>query len=351
MKNIIYILLFDILIFTSCIEKPKKVADKGIDNSEKTLDISSKFFIEILDNEALSIIDVNATIDVLASGFAWTEGPLWVEDGQYLLFSDIPNNKVYKLNTNNDTITYLNPSGISSKTFTGKEPGSNGLLLNNKGQLVLMQHGERRVGIMKNDLSNPNEDYISLVDNFKGLRFNSPNDGCFDKAGNLYFTDPPYGLPTSSIDDPSKEIEFQGIYCLLTSGELLLLDHKVKYPNGIALSNDEKSLYVAESNTELAVWYKYDVSSPGQVSNKNIFHDVTHFVGKEGEQGLPDGLKVNKQGILFATGPDGVWIFNPEGKVLARIHTGQKTANCALNSEENKLFMTADDYILAVDLK
>lgn len=337
-----HILLINLSILSICL---------SCKSNRKENPISSKFSIEILDKSALDIIDPKSKIKVLASGFAWTEGPLWIEDGKYLLFSDIPNNKVYKLDSKNDTTTYLNPSGLSSKNFTGREPGSNGLLLDKNNKLVLMQHGERRVSIMTNELSNPFENYKALVDNFRGLRFNSPNDGCFDKAGNLYFTDPPYGLPTSSINDPSKEIEFQGIYCLLVSGELLLLDHNVKYPNGIALAPDEKTLYVAESNSKNAVWHKYDVSAPGKVTNKVLFYDVTHLVGKEKEQGLPDGLKVNKNGIIFATGPDGVWIFNPKGKVLARLHTGQKTANCALNTQENKLFMTADNYILAVDLK
>lgn len=312
-------------------------------------DITSKFEIEILDDQATQIIDPDAKIEVLASGFEWTEGPLYIEDGDYLLFSDIPNNKVYKLDAQNDTITYLHPSGFSAENFTGAEPGSNGLLLSPQGDLVLMQHGNRQVAKMNAPLASPKVDYSALVDRYQGKRFNSPNDGIYDTAGNLYFTDPPYGLP-GQMEDPEKELEFQGVYCLLTSGELLLVD-KLSRPNGIGLSPDNSTLYVAVSDPEGAVWQTYSLKAPGVVDKKELLFDVTHLVGKENEDGLPDGLKVNKDGILFATGPGGVWIFDTEGQAIARIRTGQKTANCAFGKGEKRLFMTADDYILAVNLK
>lgn len=313
-------------------------------------DITAKFSIEVLDDAALEIIDPSATIEVLASGFEWTEGPLWVEDGGYLLFSDIPNNKVYKLEGANDTITYLYPSGFSGENFKGQEPGSNGLLMSSEGDLVLMQHGDRSVSKMNAPLNEPAENYQPLVDNYKGKRLNSPNDGVFDTMGNLYFTDPPYGLP-ERVEDPEKELNFQGVYCLLTSGELVLVDAAIKFPNGIGLSPDGRVLYVAESNPENAVWYAYQLVAPGKTKNKTVLTNATHLVGKEGEDGLPDGLKVHSSGMLFATGPGGVWVFDPQGKTLARIRTGQKTANCAFSSDEKTLFMTADDYILSVALK
>ncbi len=311
--------------------------------------VTSKFSIEILDAAAKDIIDPRAKIQVLAGGFEWTEGTLYIEEDNYLLFSDIPNNKVYKLDAQNDTTTYLHPSGFSGKNFTGAEPGSNGLLLSPKGELVLMQHGDRQVAKMNTSLANPREDYTALADNYNGKRFNSPNDGCYDAQGNLYFTDPPYGLP-KRMNDPEKELDYQGVYCLMPSGELLLID-KLTRPNGIGLSPDNKTLVVSVSDPEHAVWYTYNIEKPGVVSGKKLFSDVTHLIGQENEDGLPDGLKINQQGIIFATGPGGVWIFNPEGKALARIRTGQKTANCAFGKDEKRLFMAADDYILAVDLK
>jgi gluconolactonase len=330
------------LLLAACRESNKK--------SIPSETLSSPKSIEILDDEALEVIDPKSKIEILASGFAWTEGPLWIKDGNYLLFSDIPNNKVYKLDPkNNDTITYLHPSGFSGIDFTGEEPGSNGLLINKDGELVLLQHGNRQIAKIKTPLETPSSEFTTLVDSYMGKKLNSPNDGTFDNNGNLYFTDPPYGLP-KRMDDPTKELDFQGIYCLLTSGELILLD-SISRPNGIGLSPDENTLYVANSDPEHAVWFQYNVTAPGKIEDKKLFHEVTYLIGKEGQQGLPDGMKINSKGIIFATGPGGIWIFNPTGKVLARIHTGQATANCAFDTEEKRLYITADDYIMAVDLK
>lgn len=328
--------------FYSCNKNKKK--DLSIKNP-----ISSKFALEILDDEALKIIDKNVSIQIEASGFTWTEGPLWVEDGNYFIFSDIPENKIYKLNSKKETSTYLMPSGYTNEKRLEKEPGSNGLLLSEKGELILMQQGDRRIAKMNSSLNNPKPNYTTLVDSYQGKKLNSPNDGVIDANGNLYFTDPPYGLPLGE-NDPGRELDFQGVYCLLNSGELLLLD-KLTKPNGITISPDEKKLYVAVSDKLHAVWYAYDIISPGKVENKSIFKDVTELVGKPGNQGLPDGMKMNKKGYLFATGPGGIWVFNNQGKTLARLYTGQHTSNCGLTSDEKKLFITADDYILSVDLK
>lgn len=337
----IVILLIVVLLNACKGEKKVAVVEKE--------DISTKFSIEILDDGALAYIDPKASIDILASGFDWTEGPLWVSDGNYLLFSDIPKNKVYKWDAQHDTVTYLFPSGFSGAQFDGQEPGSNGLLMNKKGELVLMQHGNRQVAKMIAPLNDPKPDFETLVDNYKGKHLNSPNDGVFDGNGNLYFTDPPYGLP-GQMEDPHKELDFQGVYCLMTSGELVMMDSLTR-PNGIALSPDESVLYVAVSDENHAVWYAYDVVAPGSIKDRRLFHDVTPLIGKEGEQGLPDGMKVNKAGVIFATGPGGIWIFDSLGKALARIHTGQRTANCAFTTDQKRLIMTADDYVLAVDLK
>ncbi len=347
-----FVMLFGFLTTLLSCKEIKKTEDQSVIAPIEVIDeseITSKFSIEIID-ESKDILDPNATIKVLASGFTWTEGPLWIEDGNYLLFSDIPNNKVYKLDHKNDTTTYLSPSGYTGENFKGEEPGSNGLLLNPEGELILLQHGDRKISKMNASLNNPTEDYITLVDTYKDKKFNSPNDAVYDSIGNLYFTDPPYGLP-KRLDDPDKELNFQGVYCLLSSGELILLDDQLKFPNGIGISPDGKHLYVSTSNPEKAAWYVYDIIAPGHIKNRSQMSDVTDMVDKEGQQGLPDGLKVHSSGAIFATGPGGVWVFGPSGKVLARIYTGQKTANCAFDFNEKKLFMTADDYILSVDLK
>lgn len=308
-----------------------------------------KFSVEILDDQALQIINKDAEIVVVGSGFSWTEGPLWIANGNYLLFSDIPNNKVFKLDDQGEITEYLSPSGYMGENFGGEEPGSNGLLLNRKEELILLQHGERRIVKMNAPLNEPKPNYEVLVSHYKKKRFNSPNDGVFDANGNLYFTDPPYGLP-KRMDDPNKELDFQGVYCLLTSGEVVLVDTLTR-PNGICFSPDGSKLYVAVSDPEHAVWYQYDVASPGKIANKKLFYDVTELVGQQGQQGLPDGMKMHSSGNLFATGPGGLWIFNEVGKPIARIQTGQATANCAFTSDEKTLYLTADDYLLKVALK
>ena len=308
-----------------------------------------QFSIEILEDEALELIDPNAEIAVIGQGFTWTEGPLWIANGDYLLFSDIPNNKVFKIDAKGKSSEYLYPSGYLGKASYGNEPGSNGLLLSPEGALVLLQHGERRVAKMKTSVSDPNPEYEILVDNYDGKRFNSPNDGVFDADGNLYFTDPAYGLP-KQMDDSTKELDFQGVYCLKKTRELILVDSLTR-PNGIALSPDGSQLYVAVSDPEHAVWYQYDVTNPGKTVNKRLFFDVTDRVDEEGQQGLPDGMKMHAKGYLFATGPGGLWIFNPQAKPIARIYTGEATSNCAFTADQKTLFMTADDYVLKMGLK
>lgn len=355
MKNSIVAILSGVLLLSSCKEKQEKsevafekVGIKMVSEIRKD-SITTAFSIEIFDHEALNVIDPEAPIKIIGSGFTWTEGPVWVEDGKFLLFSDIPNNKVYKLDEYQNITIFLEPSGYTGEGSYGDEPGSNGLILNKEGELILFQHGDRRVAIMNSSLANPKSDFTTLADSYNGKKMNSPNDGFFDKDGNLYFTDPPYGLPLK-MDDLGKELDFQGVYCLLSTGELVLVD-KLSKPNGIGQSPDGSTLYVAVSDPLQAVWYQYDIEKPGKVSNKRIFYDATHLIGQEGLQGLPDGLKTNSEGYIFATGPGGVWIFNSSSKVIARIHTGQLTSNCEFTKDEKRLFITADDYVLAVDLK
>ncbi|MCG2460487.1 SMP-30/gluconolactonase/LRE family protein [Flavobacteriaceae bacterium F89] len=310
---------------------------------------SSDFSVEILDREALNLIDPKAGIQIVASGFEWTEGPLWIKEGGYLLFSDIPNNRVLKLDSNNKVSVYLEQSGLTGNNPKGKEPGSNGLLLDSNDHLVLAQHGDRRIARMEAPLDHPAPNFSTIVDNYEGKKLNSPNDAVYDKAGNLYFTDPMYGLP-KGMDDPTKELNFQGVYCHLKTGVTILLDTLTR-PNGIALSPDEQKLYVAVSDEKHAVWYQYNLVAPGEVNGKQLFYDVTNLIGIEGQQGLPDGMKINNNGYVFASGPGGLWIFNPEAKAIARIHTGRLTSNCAFSGDEKKLFLTADQDVLRVDLK
>lgn len=303
--------------------------------------------IERYDAELNKLIPENAEIQILAEGFEWSEGPVWLEAQECLIFSDIPPNRIYKWSEETGIELYLEPSGYTGTEDRAGELGSNGLLLDAGGALILCQHGDRRVARMDATLSDPEPKFTTLAGQFEGKRLNSPNDACYDSNGNLYFTDPPYGLEGNE-DDPAKELDFQGVYLLSSSGDLHLLTKELSRPNGIGLSPDESKLYVANSDPEDAIWMVYDVQPGGVISNPSVFFDATDKVGAE--MGLPDGLKVSRGGYIFATGPGGVLIFNPEGKLLGTIKTTQATANCALNLNETTLYITADMYLLRVDL-
>lgn len=286
------------------------------------------------------LIAPGAQIEVLASGFEWSEGPVWLPDEKALLFSDIPKNSVMIWREGQPARVYLKPSGYTGLGEYGREPGSNGLTLDSKGRLVSCEHGDRRISVLERDGGKR-----TLVDNFEGKRLNSPNDLVYDSQGNLYFTDPPYGLP-KQWDDPRRELDFCGVYRLGTDGKLTVLTKELARPNGIAFSPDEKTLYVAQSDPKRAIWMAYSLTPQGTVGGGRVFADVTAMVGKM--RGSPDGLKVDKNGNLFATGPGGVHIYTPDGTRLGRIETGEATANVAWGDDGSALYITADMYLCRV---
>ena len=286
------------------------------------------------------IIAPDARIEVLASGFEWSEGPVWLSREKALLFSDIPNNAVMMWREGERAKVYLKPAGFTGTGEYGREPGSNGITLDPSGRLVFCEHGDRRISVLER-----NGGKRTLVDSFEGKRLNSPNDAIYDSQGNLYFTDPPYGLP-KQWDDPRRELDFCGVYRLGTDGKLTLLTKDLTRPNGIALSPDEKTLYVAQSDPKRAIWMAYTLNPEGTIGSGRVFKDVTSMVGKM--RGLPDGLKVDKNGNLFATGPGGVHIYAPDGTRLGRIETGEATANVAWGDDGSTLYITADMYLCRV---
>ena len=302
--------------------------------------------IEKLDQRLDNIINVDAKIEVLGEGYSWSEGPVWVEKDQILIWSDVPENTVYSWRPDGHAEVYLKPSGFTGE---GKGDGSNGLLLSPAGELVLCQHGDRRVAIMDAPISEPESQFRTIADKFEGKRFSSPNDAAYDKEGNLYFTDPPYGL-SGQDESPEKEIDFNGVYRFSVEGDVTLMDDQLTRPNGIAFNQDYTKCYVANSDPAMAIWKVYDVDENGAFQNGRIFFDATSMVGND-NPGLPDGLKVSKNGIIFATGPGGVLIFTPEGEHLGTIRPGTATANCVLNSNHTVLFMTANMYMARISLK
>lgn len=286
------------------------------------------------------LIPQDARLEKLAEGFEWTEGPVWVRDGGYLLFSDIPRNSVMKWQPGAGATLYLKPAGYTGVVEYGGEPGSNGLTLDSQGRLISCEHGDRRVSRMET-----NGGKKTLVDSYQGKRLNSPNDLVYKSNGDLYFTDPPYGLP-KNVDDPRKELDFQGVYRLSKDGQVTLLTKEMSRPNGIAFSPDEKTLYVANSDPAKAVWMAFEVKQDGTLGKGRVFFDVTSWVDKK--KGLPDGLKVDQQGNLFATGPGGVHVFAADGTHLGSIDTGEATANCAFGDDGSMLYITADMYLCRI---
>ena len=339
-------LIVVLLLVLSCKEK-KEAVNPVVEEIGAVYPILEEGSIEANSESLWNILPQDAKIEILAEGHYWTEGPLWIEQQQMLLYTDIPRNAVYVWKEGEEAKIYLQPSGFLGENFSGGEPGANGLLLNSEGELVLCQHGERRIAKMNSTLDAPKAEYTALVSDYNQKRFNSPNDAVFRNNGDLYFTDPPYGLP-QRMDDPAKELDFQGVYRLDVEGALTLLTKELSRPNGITFSLDGKQLYVANSDPEKAIWKVFNVKEDGTLDEGKLFYDATELVGTE--KGLPDGLKVDRDGNVFATGPGGVLIFSAEGELLGKIKTARATSNCAFNADKSVLYITADSYVLRVRL-
>jgi gluconolactonase len=299
--------------------------------------------IERLDDEINLLIDADAAIEILADGFSWSEGPLWVPQLNAVLFTDVPENKLYRWDEANGLSVFLDPSGYTGYAPNEKKAGGNGLILDPKGNLLIAQHGDRRIARVMAPLDKPGA-FTTVVDRFEGKRFHSPNDLILHSNGDLYFTDPPYGL--KGDDDLLRELQTNGVYRLNKAEGLSLVYEQLNRPNGLALSPDEKTLYVANSDTKRNLWMAFDLVN-GQFLNERVFFDATSI----DRPGLADGMKVNKEGYVFATGPGGVLIFNPQGKHLGTILTPERTANCAFNEDESVLYMTSHHYLTRIQLK
>ncbi len=304
--------------------------------------------IERLDPRFDELVPLDAVIEVLATGFEWSEGPVWVPTNRgglpsnCLLFSDIPNNKVYCWKPGEGLSTFLEPAGFTGFAAYGKERGSNGLTCDHLGRLLSCEHGDRRVSLLEKDGGKR-----TVADAWKGKRLNSPNDLVVHSSGAIYFTDPPYGLP-ERFEDPRREIDFCGVYRISTEGNVSLLCKTMTRPNGLAFSPDEKQLYVAQSDPSAPVWKVFEVTSDGMLDEGRVFFDASAL--SQTRRGNPDGLKVDVRGNLFATGPGGVLVISPEGDHLGTLLTGQATANCCFGEDGSTLFITADSLLCRVRL-
>lgn len=291
--------------------------------------------IVMIQDELKNVIDPKAKIEKLADGFQFTEGPVWHPDG-YLLFSDPNTNVIYKYDPNMGNITvYMTKSGYSGFDIGEYgQPGSNGLAIDAEKRLVVCQHGNRR--IIRHELKGP---VTILSDKYDGKRLNSPNDIVIKSNGDIYFTDPPYGLP-KAFNDSRKETPYSGVY-RIKDGKTDILTKDLGGPNGIAFSPDEKYLYVSNwdirdiHNTK-TLW-RYEVKPDGSLTNGKIFFDMNQT---DDDEAL-DGLKVDNKGYIFASAPGGVWIISPEGKYLGRIIGPERPANMAWGDDGKTLYLTA----------
>lgn len=297
--------------------------------------------IERLDPALDALLPADAKMEKLAEGFTWAEGPVWNAPKAQLLFSDVPENRIYQWKESEGVSVFLEPSGFTGTNYEGMERGSNGLTFDRQGRLTLCQHGDRRVA----RLGPEGKGFVSVVDHWEGKRFNSPNDLCFDRAGNLYFTDPPYGLGPKT----PPEMDFFGVFRLGVDGKLTVVTREMERPNGIALSPDESILYVGSTHAPRPVTMAYPLRADGTAGPGTVFFDGTELIARTGRSGLMDGMKVDVRGNLWATGPGGVMILSPAGKLLGTLLTGMATANCAFGGPDGRtLFITANHTLLRI---
>ena len=297
--------------------------------------------VERLSPEINKLINSDAKIEILAKGFEWSEGPIWSKKLNSLLFSDVPNNVIYNWNEKNGLSVFAKPIGYSGKVPNNKKAGTNGLTIDSDGNLIVCMHGDRMIAKVENLNI---ENVSSIIKSYNKKLFNSPNDLVYDSKGNLFFTDPPYGL-LEGDNDKLKEIPFNGVYKLSHDGNLDLLIKNLTRPNGISISNDEKTLYVANSDNNNPIIMKYELSEDG-VKNPRIFFDGKKLAKKD--EGLFDGLKVHPSGNVFATGPGGVLIIKENGDHIGTIRTEVRTANCAFDNKFEYLYMTSDMYLTRI---
>ncbi|MEM8995066.1 MAG: SMP-30/gluconolactonase/LRE family protein, partial [Acidobacteriota bacterium] len=290
---------------------------------------------------------------ILADGFTWSEGPVWIPDGDFLLFSDVPQGTVYRWSEASGLERWLSPSGFTGDGEPGREPGANGLYLDADGQLLMCQHGDRRVARLTAAVGDGpflgpfdgGAPYATVVSDVDGKRFNSPNDLVVHPDGSIYFTDPPYGLR----DESERELPHHGVYRAVPGGPATLLYGDLTRPNGIALSPDGGTLYVANSDPESALWMRWPVLGDGGLGEGTVLFDATESVSEE-RPGLPDGMAVDTAGRIYATGPGGLFVFADDGRHLGTVRLPDPTANVTFGgADRSTLYITSNHRLLRLE--
>jgi len=290
------------------------------------------------------LIDPNAPIEKLAEGFRWSEGPVWVrQGGGYLLFSDVPANRIHRWSERDGLSVFMDPSGLVGPIPPSlREAGSNGLIPGHGNSILMADSGSRTIARL--DLTTRQK--TVLAERYGGHRLNSPNDLVLARNGAIYFTDPPYGLAGIN-DSPLKEQPVNGVYRLDPDGTVTLIDGGLSFPNGILLSPDGRTLYVSNSDPRRAIWMAYRLDVRGNVAGRRVFADVTAQVARD-RPGLPDGMAVDRFGNLFASAPGGIIVITPRGRILGRIVTGTAVANCTFGGDGRTLYMTSNNMVARV---
>lgn len=290
------------------------------------------------------LVPPGTVVERVAHGLTWVEGPAWDRQHQRLLFTDIPNNVVYAWDPAAGLKEFLKPSGYTgSAPFpSGAEPGANGLAFDAQGRLLLCQHGDRRIARLNQDGR-----LETVVDRYQGKRLNSPNDVIVAPNGDLYFTDPPFGLP-KQFEDPGRELGFNGVYRLARNGSLTLLTRDLSAPNGLALSPSGKTLYVSNADTARPVWMAYDVNADGSIASSRVLYHGAALVKQAA--GVPDGMDIDREGNLFAAAPGAVLVLAPDGTLLGRMDFGIAVSNTAWGEDGSVLYITASTAVYRVRL-
>lgn len=303
--------------------------------------------IEFISNGLSGIIRKDAKVEVVADGFQFTEGPLWIDREKMLLLSDVPGNTIYKWTETKGKEIYVKPAGYTAERARGGFMGSNGLAMGKDDRLWLCQHGDRRIAVMDAPLSAPRSTFTTLAGAYDGKRLNSPNDLFLAANGDLYFTDPSYGFEKGP-GDPAKELPYQGVYRMDAAGKVSLLLDSISQPNGVGIMPDGKTLLVSNSDVRKRRWYRYTLGKDGVLAGGKIFYDAS----ADPAAGLCDGFKITDGGHVFASGPGGIWIFSANGELLGKIRLeGASASNCALTPDNKTLFITAGQYLLRVKMR
>jgi gluconolactonase len=302
--------------------------------------------ITYLDSSLLQLLPRGATIEIIGSGYKHIEGPLWIKDSSMLLFSDTKARIIYRWQPVKGTTKFLQNAGFTGRMPYSEEPGTNGLVLNQNGELIVCEHGDRKLSLYP---MNGKYGLKTLTDNFEGKRYNSPNDVIQKSDGTIYFTDPPYGLPLKEKDG-LKEAKSNGVYSITKEGGVKLLIDSLVYPNGLAFTPDEQHLYVAVSDSVHPHILIYDVKKEGTLSNGKLFFDASSLPREDVMQ-RTDGLKIDTAENVWSSGPGGLLIINKEGKLLGIIHTGEIIANCAWGDDGSTLYFTGNTFLYRIETR